>query len=100
MRVDDVVARDLRRQRIFRDRSSPLHCYDDTDIIARYRLDRRSIMEIIDALEISLGRPTRRSESLSTTLQIFAALRFLASGTQQRVIGDTIGISKSSVCRY
>ena len=97
--ADEEVRRNLRRQRVFRDRSNPLDFNDDIIIIHRYRLDIQSIICIIDSVEESLERPTKRSGSLPASLQVFAALRFLASGTQQRVIGDTLGISKSSVCR-
>nr|XP_022302702.1 putative nuclease HARBI1 [Crassostrea virginica] len=99
MVADEQVRRNLRRQRVFRDRQNPLDFYDDMDIIHRYRLDRQSIISIIDLAEDSLERPTKRSGSLPASLQVFAALSFFASGTQQRVIGDTLGISKSSVCR-
>ena len=92
--ADEEVRRDLRRQRVFSDRQNPLDF-----IIHRYCLDIQSIICIIDLVEESLERPTKRSGSLPASLQVFAALRFLASGTQQRVIGDTLGISKSSVCR-
>uniref|UniRef100_A0A8W8HXN7 EGF-like domain-containing protein n=1 Tax=Magallana gigas TaxID=29159 RepID=A0A8W8HXN7_MAGGI len=97
--VDEQVRRDLRRQRIFRDRQNPLDAYNDLEIIQRYRLDRQSIISIIDLIKDRLERPTQRSVSLPVSLQVFATLRFLGSGTQQRLIGDTLGISKSSVCR-
>ncbi|XP_061188738.1 putative nuclease HARBI1 [Saccostrea echinata] len=100
MRVaDEQVRRNLRRQRVFRDRQNPLDAYDDMDIIHRYRLDRRTIISIIDIVQERLERPTKRSRSLPDSLQVFAALRFLASGSQYRMIGDTLGISKPSVCR-
>lgn len=97
--IDEQVRRYLRRQRIFRDRQNPLDVYDDLEIIQRYRLDRQSIISIIDLIKDRLERPTQRSVSLPVSLQVFATLRFLGSGTQQRLIGDTLGISKSSVCR-
>ena len=97
--ADEEVRRDLRRQRVLRDRQNPFDFYDEMDIIHRYRLDIQSIICIINLVEESLERPTKRSGSLPASLQVFASLRFLASGTQQRVIEDTLGISKSSVCR-
>uniref|UniRef100_A0A8W8LN17 Uncharacterized protein n=1 Tax=Magallana gigas TaxID=29159 RepID=A0A8W8LN17_MAGGI len=48
--IDEQVRQDLRRQRIFRDRQNPLDAYDDLEIIQRYRLDRQSIISIIDLL--------------------------------------------------
>ena len=95
----EEVRRNLRCQRVFRDRQNPLDFYDHMDIIHRYRFDIQSIICIIDLVEESLERPTKRSGSLPAYLQVFAALKFLASGTQQRVIGDTLGISKSFLCR-
>nr|XP_034309603.1 putative nuclease HARBI1 [Crassostrea gigas] len=97
--IDEQVRLDLRRQRIFRDRQNPLDAYNDLVIIQRYRLDRQSIISIIDLVKDRLERPTQRSVSLPVSLQVFATFRFLGSGTQQRLIGDTLGISKSSVCR-
>nr|XP_034322684.1 putative nuclease HARBI1 [Crassostrea gigas] len=81
------------------DEQNPLDAYNDLEIIQRYRLDRQSIISIIDLIKDRLERPTQRSVSLPVSLQVFATLRFLGSGTQQRLIGDTLGISKSSVCR-
>ena len=87
MRVaNEEVQRNLRQQRVFRDQQNPLDFNDDMNIIHRYRLDRQSIISIVDLVEESLEKPTKRSGSLPASLQVFAALRFLASGAQQRVI--------------
>ncbi|XP_062586727.1 putative nuclease HARBI1 [Saccostrea cucullata] len=96
---DDETRKSLRRQRIFRDRLNPLNSYCDEEMIKRFRLDRGSILSILDNVGEQLERPTKRSQGLPASIQLFAALRFLASGTEQRVIGDTLGISKSSVCK-
>ncbi|XP_062598298.1 putative nuclease HARBI1 [Saccostrea cucullata] len=91
--TDEQVRRNLRRQRVFRDRQNQLDAYNDIDIIHRYRLDRLTIISVIDMVQDRLERPTKRSGSLPASLQVSATLRFLASGSQQRVIGDTMGIS-------
>ncbi|XP_065943334.1 putative nuclease HARBI1 [Magallana gigas] len=98
--VDEQVRRDLRRQRIFRDRQSPLDAYDDLEIIQRFRLDRQSIISIIDLVKDRLDRPTQRSVSLPVSLHVFATLRFLGSGTQQRLIGDTTKVGFHSIAGF
>ena len=89
----------MRRERIFRDRLNPLDAYDDQEIIARYRLSRQLIMRLYDAVGDELEPSTNRNNAIPGMLQIFIALRYYACGSYQAVIGDSIGVHKSSVCR-
>ena len=91
----EQVRRNLRRQRVFRDQQNPLDFYDEVGIIHRYRLDRQSIISIIDLVEERLKRPTKRSGSLLASKQVFASLRFLASWVKQRVIGVMQRLNKN-----
>ena len=52
-----------------------------------------------EILQNDLQRETKRNQALSPTLQILVALRFFASGSFLQVIGDTVGLPKSSVSR-
>ncbi|XP_063063602.1 putative nuclease HARBI1 [Engraulis encrasicolus] len=54
---------------------------------------------MIQLLANDLQRPTKRSSPLPVALQVMLALRFFASGTFQMVLGGTLGVSQSSVCR-
>ena len=90
--------RALNRQRVFRDRSNPLDL-PDHEIIARYRLPRAAILDICDLLQPDLERDTMRTNALAASTQVFATLRYLATGSFQQVTGDLHGINKSSVCR-
>ena len=56
--------RSLRRQRVFRDRSNPLDCCSDLELIRRYRFPRQTISEFAQMVEIRLERPTQRSHPL------------------------------------
>ena len=89
----------LRKDRIFRDRLHPLDAYDDTEILRRYRLSRHLILELYDDIAQEIEPQTLRSHAIPGMLQLFCALRFYATGTFQTVIGDSIGIHRSSVSR-
>ncbi|XP_062592632.1 putative nuclease HARBI1 [Saccostrea cucullata] len=84
--------RNLRRQRIFRDRNNPLDYMPDADIIDRFRLQRHFILRLCAELNANLAHATSRSHALPTSLQIMVALRFYASGNFQTVTGDLHGI--------
>ena len=84
----------LRRARVFRDRSDPLQLYDDTELIERYRMPRNLIIDVINILSDDITPRTNRNQAVSTHLQVLVALRFFASGSFQRVFGDTCGLSQ------
>ena len=89
----------IRRNRIFRDRLNPLDAYDDLEIKLRYRLTREMIMDLYDMIGAELEPATMRNHAIPGMLQIFCALRFYASGSFYAVLGDSIGIHKSTVSR-
>ena len=93
-----LVRRAMRREHIFRPRSDPFEEYDDLDFHIRYRFRKETVQHLIDMLEgdfdLSYGRPT----DLTVAQQIFMTLRFYATGSFQRVIGDLAGISQSAAC--
>ena len=91
------VRRKARKFRLHDDFS--LDEYTDDELRSRYRFGRESIQFLIDLLRDDLERATARNHALSTTVQVLAALRFFASGSFLQVIGDTIGLSKSTVSR-
>ncbi|XP_061165615.1 uncharacterized protein LOC133174518 [Saccostrea echinata] len=74
------------------------YCHIETGACQECRTGYQGLQCELHIVGEQLERPTQRSQSLPASLQLFAALRFLASGTEQRVIGYTLGISKSSVC--
>ena len=71
----------------------------DEEIRNRYRFRRDSIRVLCGILENELARPTQRNNALSVTTQVLIGLRFLASGSFQEVVGDVIGVDKSTVSR-
>ena len=73
--------------------------YTDDELRSRYRFGRESITFLVDLLRDDLERSTSRNHALSPTVQVLVALRFFASGSFLQVIGDTLGLSKSTVSR-
>ncbi len=78
---------------------NPLELYYDTAILARYRLPREVIRQLLEATSGDLRRPTRRNFALTPQTQLLATLRFYATGSFMAVVGDGLGLSKASVSR-
>lgn len=84
------------RERRFQQREIDLDELTDEELRSRYRFGRESIKFLVGNLKDDLQR---RNHALSPTLQVLAALRFFASGSFLQIIGDTIGLPKSTVSR-
>lgn len=98
-RLDRFEDDNIHRQRVLRDRIHPLEVYDDVDIHARYRFRRDQIMHITDMLSDDIKHQSELNGALSPSLQVCIALRYFATGSMQNVVGDTIQVHKSTVCR-
>lgn len=57
------------------------------------------ILGVCREIENDITGPTRRSHSLTPSLQVIAASRFFATGNFQTVTADLHGISKASTSR-
>ena len=89
-----------RKERQFRLRDDfSLTDFTDSELRSRYRFGRECIEFLVALLRDDLQRPMSRNHTLSTTVQVLVALRFFASGSFLQVIGDTLGLSKSTVSR-
>ncbi|XP_021371474.1 putative nuclease HARBI1 [Mizuhopecten yessoensis] len=86
-------------RRLLRDRKKPLDYFSDEAIIASYRLDRQSILELCNMMTNELSRPTHRNRALPVSRQVMVALRYYAYGSYMSVIGDAHGVSKMAVSR-
>ena len=87
------------RERKFRQHEIFLEDVSDEELRSRYRFGRDSIEFLTEILKNDLQRQTKRNHALSPTQQILVALRFFASGSFLQLIGDTVGLPKSSVSR-
>ena len=73
--------------------------FTNEELRARYRFRRESIRYITNLLAEDLRRKTLRNHPLSVLQEVLIALRFYASGSFLRVVGDTVGVDKSTVSR-
>ena len=89
----------LSRERLFRDRSNPLDCYEDLELVQHFRFSRRAILKITELIQDHLNS-TDRSYAAHPHLQVCVVLQFLASGTFQLICGDGVHVSQPSACRY
>ena len=85
------------RKRKFHQHEIFLEEVSDGELRSRYRFGRDSIEFLTEILKNDLQRQTKRNHALSPTQQILVALRFFASGSFLQLIGDTVGLPKSSV---
>ena len=81
-----------------RDRLSPLEEYNDEDFQLRSRLTKDLVSDLVKILDEDLHHQTRRDLPLTPMQQMLIALRFYATGTFQRVIGDIFNVPVFAAC--
>ncbi|KAM4540107.1 putative nuclease HARBI1 [Odontesthes bonariensis] len=94
-----IVHRYHRRRhhaRVYAERAKPLEQYTSEELYARFRFGRDDIKYIAD-VRPTLQHKTQRSHALSVKEQCLIALHFYACGTFYQVIGDNMGVDKSTV---
>ena len=89
----------MARQRVSRDLTDPLDCYDDLELVQRFRFSRSAISRITELITHRLN-VTDRSHAAPPHLQVCVALQFFASGTFQIICGDGVNVSQSSASRF
>lgn len=89
-----------RAERIFRDRLNPLEVYSGPCFRDRFRLSKETIRDFIMPEIIGdLHRHTLRNQSLTPIQQLCIVLRFYSSGSFHRILGDTLGMHRSTVTK-
>ena len=91
--------RNLRRERVFRDRTNPLDIYDDEELFSKFRFRRVHILAMVDELGDDIEYPVARQGSLSPVLQLLLTLRFFATGCFLNMVGLMIGVQQSTASR-
>ncbi len=95
----EVVDRLIRREPIVRDRSNPFVEYNEEDFLARFRLPKAAVMQLLHRLGDGLDPAQHRVTAIPPILQLLVALRFYATSSFLRVDGDLVGIDISTVSR-
>ena len=124
---DDVARLAGRRIPVYHPRLD-VDIYDDVDLVHRFRfnrliilftnldktvvynlkyeyvhvlnaLNRECIQRIHDIIKDDIEPLSTHGRAASSMVKLLCALRFYATGSLQRVTGDTVGLSQSSVSR-
>ena len=91
--------RQLRQERLVRDRLNPFDSYTDAEFYGRFHLTRPVVVDLVELLCDQLEHMTARSNAAPELLQVLIALKFYATGSHLQVIGDTFSIHISTVSR-
>lgn len=87
------------RPRVFKDRSNPLEELPADEVFRKYRFRPDTILFIVGMFFEDLVHPTLRNSPLPPLLQVLAALRFLATGSFYNLVGESLGVAKSTTGR-
>ena len=101
LNVFNIIRRERRLPRplVFRDRTNPLEDMEPEEVFEIYRFKPETIPFLVEILHADLARPTRRNSALTPLIQILVALRFLATGSFYILVGEPLGIAKSTAVR-
>ena len=83
--------RQMRRNRIFRDRNHPFELFDDVELFQKFRFRRHDILEIADKVSDAIQK-TNRKGTLPPLLQVMTALRFYVNRKNYHLINVQVKI--------
>ena len=92
---EEVIA-GHRRLYTVRTRQDPLQFYSEVEFKERFRLSKQTVIYVVGLIENEIRPDTEKNHALSPELQVLIALRFLATGTFHRVMGDLVGIERTT----
>jgi len=95
----DVLLVRHRRPRQFRRNDLYETNLPDDEVRRRYRFSTDNIDRLVQLVEPTLQRLTRRNRAMTVRQQLLMTLRFLASGAFLQVNGDTFGVDVATVSR-
>lgn len=90
--------RNLRRNRVFRDRTNPIDSWDDAEFYRRLRFRRSDVLEIVDDIQEDLVN-ANRGRNVAATSQVCLALSFYATGAYQNVCAHLVGVTQRTAGR-
>lgn len=79
-----------------RERIDTLTYYNEYEFKDRFRLSKAKALELLEQIQDEIEEGSDRNQSLSPSLQLLIALRFLATVTFHRVTGDMVGVARTT----
>ncbi|CAC5411101.1 HARBI1 [Mytilus coruscus] len=83
----------------YRERLLTINDLSDRELRAQYRFGRAGLEFTTDIVRADIEHPTKRTKALSPEMQVLIALRYYATGSFMEVVGDKVGVDKSTVSR-
>lgn len=84
---------------MIRDRLNPLEFYDDLEVKRLFRLERDSILYLLQRLHHRLHYSSQRNSCLTTTQQVCLTLHFYGNGSLQFSLGAIARVDQATVSR-
>ena len=95
----EVLQEEIRRPYRVRQRKDPLTLYDETEFVERFRLSKQRVRDLIEMIEPEIREESDLNNALSPSMQVLLTLRFFATGTFQRMLGDDVGVARTTAGR-
>ena len=76
---------------------NPFYRFSDKQFKQRFCIRKETAQDLMVLLLPELYRPTKCSQALEGSLQLYVALHFLADGCYFLTVADTVHISEASV---
>ncbi|XP_050339499.1 putative nuclease HARBI1 [Bactrocera neohumeralis] len=89
----------MRRTKEIRCRPKFFKLYDDKDFRDRFRISKNIAWNVLDCIRLQIEHKTKWNHALSPEQMLLLTLRFYATGSMLRTVGDLFGVSKSTVSR-
>ncbi|KAK4873006.1 hypothetical protein RN001_015035 [Aquatica leii] len=98
--VEDDLAYLLIPRQVLRDNTNPLEVYTNNELYQRYRFCRNTIQTVLLPMVYPQNnQDSNRGLPIPPIIKLCMALRFYATGSYQRTVGDLMAISQASACR-
>ena len=95
LRLLNFLKKNLRKQRIFKDRYNPLEELNEQQFIQLYRIKKETASFLLRS-GIGRIRATGRNRSLPPAIQLCLTLNILSTGITFRKTGELLGISAAT----
>ncbi|KAG5895549.1 hypothetical protein JTB14_010693 [Gonioctena quinquepunctata] len=93
------LVRIVQNDRIFRERENHFEKWIDEEFLKRFRLSKNGARFVLNQIEHLIALPTERNHAVSPEEMLLITSRFHATGSFLQVVGDFIGIHKSTTSR-
>ena len=77
---DDIDQIPIRETRVLWERKNPFIHFNDAEFRRNFRLEKQTLLSLVDILRVDLERPNNRGSPLSPEQQVCLCLQYLATG--------------------